>query len=105
MDEINQTQNPNMPMPGQPVSPAPAPSMPASKKSFLLWIIIAIALVVGAVIWWYVGQMAVEPIVQQQPDINQEARIDTMINKDIQSVDSANIDAEFKTIDADINSL
>lgn len=112
MDELNQTQNPNMTMPGQPAAPAPVPApmpqmpvAPAKKKSFLLWIVMGVALAVAGGAWWYISQMAVEPIVQQQPDINQEARIDTMINKDIQSIDDTNLDSEFKTIDADIDSL
>ncbi len=114
MDELNQIQNPNMTPPvggpGQVMGPTPPPATgivptPSKGKSMMLWVIVAIACVAAGVAWWYISQMSVEPVVQQQPAINQEAREDMKINQEIQNTDSANLDAEFKSIDNDINSL
>lgn len=115
MDEQNQMQNPNMSMPSAPsggsgpmgqMPPIQSmPSMPAKGRSMLMWVIIAIALVVTGVAWWYISQIEVEPMVQGQPNVDKEAREDMMINKDIQEADSVNIDSEFKTVDNDINTL
>lgn len=106
MDELNQIQNPNMPSAGGSMGPMPSMSpMPAKSKSVWLWVVIAVVLVVAGVAWWYINQMTVEPVVQQGPSVNQEAREDMMINKDIQATDSTDVDSEFKAIDSDINSL
>lgn len=89
-----------MPMPSMPMQ-----QMPARGKSMWLWIVIAVVFVVAGVVWWYINQMVVEPVVQQQPPVNQEAREDIIIGNEIQAADSTDIDAEFKAIDNDINSL
>lgn len=103
MDEPNQMQ-----MPEQQIGPTPMPSMSpmaVKNKSIWLWVVIVIALVVAGAAWWYINQTVVEPVVQQQPPINLEAREDITISKDIQSTDSVNLDSEFKTIDNDISGL
>lgn len=110
MDELNQIQNPNMSMPSQPSGPASMPGVSSSepaKKGInpLFLLIVAGAVLVAGIAWWYISQMAGEPMVQQQATVNQEARQDMLINKDIQAIDSTNLDSEFKTIDNDINSL
>lgn len=117
MDEQNQMQNPDISSSAggmDSVNPAPMPVMPpmpsmqdvpSKSKSIWLWVVILGALIVAGVAWWYISQMAVEPLVQQEPAINQEARTDILINKEIQGAGAANIDSEFKAIDADINSL
>lgn len=100
MDEQNQISGQQM---------GPMPSMPpaASPKSqgMLLWIIIAIVVLAGSVAWWYLSRMmsSVEPVVQQQPQINQEAREDMLIDDDIQSANLGDLDMEFKSIDNDLN--
>ncbi len=99
MDEINQIQNPNI---------SPMPSMPqvtVKKGNYWFWIVVAIILVVGGLVWWYVGQMAVDAPIVGQPQINKEAREDMMISNDIQAVDPGNLDKEFMEIDKDLNSL
>ena len=108
MDELNQMQGSGMPPPiSGPMGPMPAMpgGMPGKKKSMWLWVIIAVAVAVAGAAWWYINRMVVEPVVQQQPAIDQEARKDMMIGKDIQAADSTNIDAEFQSIDSDLNSL
>lgn len=106
MDELNQIQNPNVSPPAsQPMGPMPSTQMPIKKKGPWLWVIIGIAVAVAGLAWWYISQMAVESVGQQQPPVNQEAREDTMINKDIQEADLGNLDAEFQSVDSDMNSL
>ncbi|MDP3697782.1 MAG: hypothetical protein Q8R55_07285 [Candidatus Taylorbacteria bacterium] len=112
MDNQNpQMQNPNVPpmtpAGGQPMGPtAPMMSqMSMKKKGPWLWIIIGIAAAVAGVAWWYISQMAVEPVGQQPSPVNQEAREDTMLSKDIQEADLGDLDKEFQAIDNDLNSL
>ena len=111
MDELNNIQNPNIPsglpsqgMPGGQMSPMPQASMTKKSRS-TFWITILALAAVGAFAWWYIGQMSDEPLVVNQPNINQEARQDTLISGQIQSVDMGDLDAEFKAIDTDLNSL
>lgn len=76
------------------------------KKSH--WTIVGVviaAVVILFVIWWYVTQMRVEAPITGQPQINQEAREDAVLNSEIEQTDLGDIDAEFKSIDSDINSL
>lgn len=103
MDELNQIQNPNVTptvLPNQSMSTGPI-----KKKSPLLWIILAVVVAAAGLAWWYISQMEAEPVVFDQPKINKEAREDTMISKDVQEVDLGNLDAEFKAMDSDLNSL
>lgn len=105
MDNLNpQMQNPNVPPMTPPSTGGAMPSMPAKNKSMWLWIVVAVAVVVAGLAWWYISQMAVEPVAQQ-PKVNQEAREDTMINKDIQEADLGDLDMEFQAVDSDLNSL
>lgn len=104
MDELNQIQNPNMSVPGQSTGPTPMPSISAKKKNLWLRVIIGIAVAVAGLAWWYISRMAVEPVVQQS-QVNQEAREDTMISKDIQEADLGDLDMEFQAVDSDLNSL
>lgn len=114
----NQT-NDTQPLNNNPVS---APEMPpvippsqlgnqmpvvasAKKINPLFFVVVAVIIVVGAIAWWYVGQMAPEPVVQEQPKINQEARQDALIGNEINQVDLGNMDADLQQIDADLNSL
>lgn len=57
------------------------------------------------VIWWYVTQMKVEEPVVGQPQTNQEAREDAVLNSEIEQTDLGDLDTEFKSIDSDLNSL
>ena len=112
MDEINQIQNSNistnMPptQPSQPMDPAPImPQVSEKKKSSWFLITIVIILAVGGFIWWYVGQMTDDSLVVEQPKIDKQAREDALISKDIEATDSGSMDAEFQSIDTDLNSL
>lgn len=111
MDELNQ--NPNISIqpsqPPQSAEPVPQSLMmtePGKKKfNFLLWVLIAALVAIGALTWWYLNQMSPEPVLTEQPKINQEARQDILINNEIQDIDLGNIDKEFESIDKDLNSL
>ena len=113
MDEINQIQNPNIPpMSSPPSGPAqpmnPIPSMPQAvpkKDNYWFWIVIAVILVVGALVWWYVNQMAIEAPTMGQPQINKEAREDIMMSNDIEGTDLGDLNKEFMEVDKDLNSL
>ena len=99
MDEINQIQNPN-------ISSIPStPQAMPPKNNYWFWIVIAVILVVSGLAWWYIGQMDSEVPVIGQPQINKEAREDTMINNEIQGVDLGDLDEEFMEVDKDLNSL
>jgi hypothetical protein len=76
------------------------------KKSH--WTIVGItigAVITLFVIWWYVAKMKVEAPVTGQPQTNQEAREDAALSGEIQQTDLGNVDAEFESIDSDLNSL
>src|SRR3989344_8993439 len=76
------------------------------KKSH--WTIVGItigAVVTLFVVWWYVTQMKVEEPVVDQPQMNQEARENAVLNSEIQQTDLGNVDVEFESIDSDLNSL
>lgn len=76
------------------------------KKSH--WTIVGVmiaAVITLFVIWWYVTQMRVEAPVAGQPQTNQEAREDAALNSEIEQTDLGDLDAEFKSIDSDLNSL
>ena len=76
------------------------------KKSH--WTIVGItigAVITLFVIWWYVAKMKVETPVVGQPQINQEAKEDAALSGEIQQTDLGNVDAEFESIDSDLNSL
>lgn len=97
-------QNPNVPPMTPPSTGGAMPAIPAKSKSLWLWIIIAIAAAGAGLAWWYISQMAVEPVVQQ-PKVNQEVRDDTMISKDIQEADLGDLNMEFQAVDGDLNGL
>jgi|SRR3989344_622462 len=112
MDELNNIQNPNVPsgLPSQGMSgqipPMPQMSQASMKKKNSLFLIVIFALVaVGTFAWWYIGQMSEEPIIIDQPKINRDVREDLELSKEIEEVDTSDLDAEFKAIDADLNSL
>ncbi|MDO8496676.1 MAG: hypothetical protein Q7S43_04495 [bacterium] len=94
--ELNQIQNPNI----SPVSP-----MPIKHKNYLFLAIILVIGVVSFMAWWYINQMKVVVPVTNQPEVNQEAREDAVLNNEIQQTDLGDLDAEFKSIDSDLNSL
>lgn len=76
------------------------------KKSH--WAIVGVtigAIIILFVIWGYVTKMKVEAPVTGQPQTNQEAREDAALSSEIQQTDLGDIDAEFKPIDSDLNSL
>lgn len=76
------------------------------KKSH--WTIVGLmigTIIILFVIWGYVTKMRVEAPVIGQPQINQEAREDAVLNSEIEQTDLGDIDAEFKSIDSDLNSL
>jgi len=108
MDSLDpQMQNPNVP---PAMSAGPTPSMPSipkipRKNKSLFWLVLVIIVVVGVAVWWYIGQMVPESVVQQQPQIDQEAREDALISNDIEGNDLGDLDAEFEDIDKDLNSL
>lgn len=76
------------------------------KKSH--WTIVGIviaAIITLFVIWWYIIQMRVEAPVTGQSQIDQEARENAILDNEIQQTDLGDINAEFKSIDSDLNSL
>lgn len=76
------------------------------KKSH--WTIVGVvvgAIIVLFVIWWYILQVKVEAPVTGQPQINQEAREDAVLNSEIEQTNLGNVDVEFQSIDSDLNSL
>ncbi len=76
------------------------------KKSH--WTIVGVtigAIIILFVIWGYVTQMKFETPVTGQPQTNQEAREDAALSGEVQQTDLGDIDAEFKPIDGDLNSL
>lgn len=76
------------------------------KKSH--WTIVGLTIgtiIILFVIWGYVTKMRVEAPVAGQPQTNQEAREDAVLNSEIEQTDLGDIDAEFKSIDSDLNSL
>lgn len=76
------------------------------KKSHWTIVGIAIAAVITLfVIWWYVTKIKIEIPVIGQPQVDQEAREDAMLSSEIQQTDVGDVDAEFKSIDSDLNSL
>lgn len=105
-------QNSNMPPLNPPTGgggPDPMGQMPQTpmsmkKKNPWFWMIIALVFVIGLAVWWYLGQNIPEPTVQQ-PQVNQEAREDIIIDRDINNADLGDINVEFKSIDSDLNSL
>ena len=110
MDELNQTQNSNTP----PVVPNQAPPVyqvppvlkqAPKKKNYLFLIVVLVLVAVGAFAWWYVSQMGNEPLVLDEPQINQDAREDALISRELGDVDMGDLDSEFESIDSDINSL
>ncbi len=124
MDELNQIQNPNVtpaepspqvnisqqpsapPMPSMNSSaPMSAPMQPMKKKGS--WFIVAVVAIgaFGGYAWWYVGQMGEETMVFNQPKSNQASREAAIMSKEVQNLDTGNVDGEFKTIDSDLNSL
>ena len=103
MDNLNPIQNPSVPPSMS--SSQPLGAMPAKKKSPLFLIVVVVILAFGALVWWYVSRMAVEPVVQLPPSQNQEVREDTLLNKEVQDTDLGNLDAEFQAVDSDLNSL
>ena len=108
MDELNQIQNPNIPPPADGPTGPTSPMMPQvsmKKKGPWLWVIIGIVAAVAGLAWWYINNMTVQPVVQQQPVINQEAREDISIGNEIKETDLGNLDKEFQAIDSDLNSL
>ena len=100
MDEQNQIQNPNT------FSPPTGQSQPVMHKDhhWMLVGVVMFMLALFVVVWGYVVQMNVEPVVQQ-PVLNTPAREDAEINKEIQDTDLGDVDNEFQAVDADINSL
>ena len=110
MDEINQIQNPNIPpmssSPSGPVQPMnPMPQTMPKKDNYWFWIVIAVILVVGGLVWWYVNQMTIEAPIMGQPQINKEAREDIMMSNDIEGTDLGDLNKEFMEVDKDLNSL
>lgn len=107
MDESNpQTQNPNISLDTPSLSQG-QPMIDHIMKKKGHWSLVAVVMVLLAVFfvgWWYTSQMAIEPVIQQ-PQVNQEAREDTMINKDIQEANLGDLDVEFQAVDSDLNSL
>lgn len=89
---------------GQMPSSIPA-KMGSKKGSNLFLFVVAVILVVGGLLWWYVSQMAVEAPAVQQVQVDQEAREDTLLDRDIQETDLGNLDKEFEAVDKDINGL
>lgn len=68
--------------------------------------VVVMAVTTLFVVWWYITQMRVEaPVTGGQPQTNQEAREDTILDNEIQQTDLGNLDAEFESIDNDLNSL
>jgi cytoskeletal protein RodZ len=107
------TSEPSMPqMPSMPDMPKQAPAMPqmsSPKKGMspIFWMLIVIALGVGAAAWWYITyQMpGVVPMNNEQPQVNTEAREDMKISNEIGETDMGDIDSEFESVDQDINGL
>ena len=104
MEEFNQIQNPNIPSADSGQMPSTS-QMSMKKKSPLFLVIVLVLVAVGAFAWWYVGQMNDEPVVVSQPQVNQDAREDIEINKELGEIDLGNLNAEFQAIDTDLNSL
>lgn len=97
MDELNQMQNPN-------VTPSPMSSKLKNKKT--LWIIIAVAVVVAGLAWYF-SAMQVDspqlPVPTPTPEV--EAQLDSQLNTEVENIDLGDLDTEFKEIDNDLNSL
>ena len=100
-----QMQNPNIMPPS--INSNPMAGAAVGKKGHWALIVIILILLVGFfVAWMYVKQMdygfqQVQTPTQAELDAAEDARL----SQEIQSADPANLDAEFQTIDQDINSL
>ena len=104
MEEFNQIQNPNIPSANSDQMPSMTQT-PMKKKGSLFLVVILVLVAVGAFAWWYIGQMNDEPVVVNQPQVNQDVREDIQINKELGEIDLGNLNAEFQAIDTDLNSL
>jgi len=72
------------------------------------WTLATIVIVLSAflfVTWWYVDQMDKAPLAQNQSASDQRAVEDAMLANEVGAIDAGNIDAEFQSIDQDLNSL
>ena len=79
----------------------------AEKKSHWTMVAIIIAGIAGLfVVWWYVRVMILnEPMIDQQSLVNQDTRENAAISGSVENIDLGDIDAEFQSVDQDLNSL
>ena len=104
INENNELSNPNI----EQESP-----LLSNKPEFdsLVWIIIAVLILAGGLIQWYIARSIPELDFNQINNQNQQRTYDDpnadliQIKEDLNKTDLGDIDKEFETIDQDLNSL
>lgn len=106
-------ENMQNPMSGGMPPMAPAPQ----KKSGMMWVIVAVVLVVVlALLWWQLGtdngamtdnQETTEVPTEVSPEIPLDTLDDTtpVINQELESINTGDIESEFETINQDLENL
>lgn len=85
--------------------------MAASKNKRVVWIVVAVAVVVAVLAWWYMyrrapgssDEGAPTSVETQEPLSGGDTAAD--ISRDLEAVDLGNVDSELNALDQDINQL
>ena len=99
MEELNQTQNPNI----EPEKPRPIE--PTKQNWIWLGVITIITIAVVLIVWKYFGPIAENPVIQPTPTPTPTPETQVNLEEDALNVDLGNLDSEFQEIDNDLNGL
>jgi hypothetical protein len=95
--------------PPNPLSQIPSNAPLTKKNMHYEYFLLAIAVVVlgAGICWWQINQLnkesTYEMVVSPTPNASQEEI--SNLNSDLQAADTTDLDAEFKQVDNDLNSL
>ncbi len=74
----------------------------SSKKGLIL--VIVIVIIVAVVGWWWISKNKSAPA-EEQTAVEESQFTEESINKDLESVNTGDLEKEFQDIDADLNNL